>query len=167
MGRFTRLMQNLFAGWWQLPRRFPASLLDAVTAAIASGEQQHRGEVCFAVQSRLPWLDVLAGVDARRHAEAVFARLRVWDTEHNNGVLVYVLLAERRIEIIADRGIDAQVEPAEWRAICARMRERYAAGAWREGTLQGIADVNALLARHFPADGTPHRNELGDQPIIL
>ena len=167
MTRLRRLLLNLFDGWWQLRRRFPAALLDELAAAIAAGEREHLGEVRFAVESRLAPLAVLEGLDAPQRARQVFAQLRVWDTEHNSGVLLYVLMAEHRIEIVADRGIAARVSAAEWQAVCERMRERYAHGQWREGSLQGIADAHALLARHFPGHGEPNPDELPDRPVLL
>ena len=167
MGRGQRFFANLCGGWFLMRRAFPTTLLDDMTRAIADGERLHRGEVCFAVESRLsPW-DVLEGFDAHRRAEQVFAQLRVWDTEHNSGVLFYVLLAEHRIEIIADRGIAAAVLQAEWDAICVRMRECYARGDWREGSLGGIAAAHALLQRHFPGNDKANPDELPDRPVLL
>lgn len=167
MGRSQRFFANLCGGWFLMRRAFPTTLLDDMTRAIADGERLHRGEVCFAVESRLsPW-DVLEGFDAHRRAEQVFAQLRVWDTEHNSGVLFYVLLAEHRIEIVADRGIAAAVPQAEWDAICARMRECFARGDWREGSLSGIAAAHALLQRHFPGNDKANPDELPDRPVLL
>jgi uncharacterized membrane protein len=167
MTRLRRLLLNLFDGWWQLRRRFPAALLDELAGAIAAGEREHLGEVRFAVESRLAPLAVLEGLDAPHRARQLFAQLRVWDTEHNSGVLLYVLMAEHRVEIVADRGIAARVSAAEWQAVCARMRERYARGQWREGSLQGIADAHVLLVRHFPGRGEPTPDELSDRPVLL
>lgn len=167
MTRMQRCFANLFGGWFQLPRRFPAALLDELTAAVAAGECSHRGEICFAIESRLSALAVLDGLDAPARAQQVFAQLRVWDTEGNSGVLFYVLMAEHRIEIVADRGIAAKVTPGEWDAICAQMRECYARGEWRAGSLAGIAAANALLQRHFPGDGKPNPDELRDRPVLL
>ena len=167
MARMRRLMANLFNGWFQLPRRFPAALLDEMAAAVAAGERTHRGEICFAIEARLSPLAVLDGLDARTRAQQVFAQLRVWDTECNSGVLLYVLMAERRIEIVADRGIAAKVAAAEWDAICARMRDGYARGQWRDGSLKGIAATNMLLAQHFPDAGRSTVDELSDRPILL
>jgi uncharacterized membrane protein len=167
MAPAQRLLANLFGGWFQLRRRFPSTLLDDMAAAIAAGERTHLGEVCFAVESRLAPLAVLDGVDARTRARQVFAQLRVWDTEHNSGVLFYVLMAERRIEIVADRGIAARVQPDEWDAISRRMLDCYARGQWREGSLDGIAATHALLARHFPGDGSTPLEELPDRPVLL
>lgn len=167
MARLQRQLMNLFEGWFQLHRRFPPGLLDEIAAAVAEGERTHLGEVRLAVESRLSPLVVLAGLDAVTRARQVFGQLGVWDTEHNNGVLVYVLLAEHRIEIVADRGIARHVMPEEWAAACAHMRDAYARGQWREGSLQGIADVHALLQRHFPGDGKSRLDELPDRPVLL
>ncbi len=167
MARMQRLLANMFEGWFQLRRRFPAALLDEITAAIAAGERTHKGEVCVAVESRLDPLAVLGGLDAATRARQVFGQLRVWDTEHNSGVLLYVLLAEHRIEIVADRGIAARVAPAEWAAICTCMRDRYVGGQWREGSLDGIAAAHALLLKHFPANEKVNPDELPDRPELL
>ncbi|CAM5484501.1 TPM domain-containing protein [Rhodanobacter lindaniclasticus] len=167
MARTRRLLANTFEGWFQLRRRFPAALLDEITAAIAAGERMHHGEVCVAIESRLHPLAVLDGLDAAARARQVFGQLRVWDTEHNSGVLLYVLLAEHRIEIVVDRGITARVQPAAWAAICATMRDHYARGEWREGSLAGIAATHALLQQHFSANGKANPDELPDRPVLL
>jgi uncharacterized membrane protein len=167
MARLRRLWLHLFAGWPPLRRRFPPALLDEMAQAIAAGERRHRGEIRFAVEARLPLGEAWRGTDARARALEVFARLGVWDTEHNSGVLFYVLMAEHRIEIVADRGIARRVGQEEWDAVCARMRGHYARGEWREGSLRGIADAQALLARHFPGDGLPGPDELPDRPVLL
>jgi uncharacterized membrane protein len=167
MTRMQRILNNLFNHWFQLHGRFPPALLDEITTAIAAGESSHRGEVRFAIESRLtPWA-VLEGLDAPARAQQLFSQLRVWDTEHNSGVLFYVLMAEHRIEIVADRGVAARVTAAEWKAICARMRDYYARGQWREGSIEGIAAAHALLRLHFPSDGTNNPDELPDRPILL
>jgi uncharacterized membrane protein len=167
MARMQRMLINLFGGWFQLRRRFPAALLDEMAAATAAGERSHLGEVRFAIESRLAPLAVLEGLDSHARARQVFAQLRVWDTECNSGVLFYVLMAEHRIEIVADRGIAAKVAASEWNDICTRMQERFALGQWRDGSLEGIAAANALLARHFPSDGRTNLDELPDRPVLL
>lgn len=167
MVRMRRLLANMFEGWFQLRRRFPATLLDEITAAIAAGERMHHGEVRVAVESRLDPLAVLGGLDAAIRARQVFSQLRVWDTEQNSGVLLYVLLAEHRIEIIADRGIAARVGAAEWEAICATMRNHYGRGEWRQGSLDGIAATHALLLKHFPGNDRANPDELPDRPVLL
>lgn len=167
MTRMQRLLTNTFEGWFKLRRRFPAALLDEITAAIAAGERTHKGEVRVAIESRLDPLAVLAGHDATTRAHHVFSHLRVWDTELNSGVLLYVLLAEHRIEVVADRGIAARVAPAEWDAICARMRDCYARDQWREGSLEGIAATHAVLLKHFPGNDKADPDELPDRPVLL
>lgn len=167
MARLQRLVSNVFGEWFTMRRRFPVSVLDDMTAAIAKGELAHLGEVRFAVESRLsPWL-VLEGLDPSARARQVFAQLNVWDTEQNTGVLFYVLMAEHRIEIVADRGIADRVGQSEWDGICARMRQRYAAGQWRDGSLEGIVAAHALLTLHFPSDGVDNPDELPDRPVLL
>jgi len=146
---------------------FPRAALDAIHRAISAGERRHEGQVCFALEQALPLRDLMRHRTPRDRAEDVFAQLRVWDTQHNCGVLIYVLLAERAIEIVADRGIAARVAPAEWQAVCERMRERFAKREYRDGALEGIEAVNAILARHFPAGATPRTNELPDEPVVL
>jgi uncharacterized membrane protein len=167
MTRPQRVLANLFGGWFQLRQRFPSALLDELADAVTAGERDHLGEVRFALESRLPLRAVLAGVDARLRAQAVFAQLRVWDTEENTGVLIYLLLSEQRIEIVADRGIARRVAQPQWDAICLRMRDAFARAQWREGSLAGIEAVHALLREHFPADDRPNPDELPDRPILL
>ncbi|MGB3268407.1 MAG: TPM domain-containing protein [Rhodanobacter sp.] len=167
MTRTQRLLANMFEGWFRLPRRFPAPLLDEITAAIAAGERTHHGEVRVAIESRLHPLAVLGGLDAATRARQVFSQLRVWDTEHNTGVLLYVLMAEHRIEVVADRGIAARVAAEAWAAVCATMRDHYARGEWREGSLAGIAATHALLLQHFPASDKANPDELPDRPALL
>ena len=167
MAHMQRLLANVLGGWFHLRRCFPASLLDEMAQVITTGESRHRGEVRFAIEARLSPLAVLDGLDAHTRATQVFAQLRVWDTEHNSGVLFYVLMAEHRIEIVADRGIAGRVAQVEWDAICARMRAHFAAGRWREGSLEGIDAAHALLARHFPSDGRDNPDELPGRPVVL
>ncbi|WP_430388184.1 TPM domain-containing protein [Dyella sp. 20L07] len=167
MARMQRLLMNLFDGWFQLRRRFPKSLLDEMTVAIGKGEREHRGEICFALESRLAPAAVLEGLDAHRRAQQVFAQLHVWDTEHNSGVLFYILMAEHRVVIIADRGIAAAVSQAEWDTIRDHMLSKFARGAWREGSLEGIAEAHALLKRHFPGNDKATPDELPDRPVLL
>ena len=148
-------------------RQFPRAVIDAIQRAVADGERRHSGQVCFAIEPSLPWRDLARGRSPRDRAHDAFAQLRVWDTEQNSGVLIYVLLAERAIEILADRGIAARVEQSEWQAVCDRMRERFAAGEFQHGAIEGVNAVSDILAREFPGDGAARANELADEPIIL
>jgi uncharacterized membrane protein len=167
MSRTQRLLMNLFDGWFQLRQRFPKSLLDEMAGAISQGERDHRGEVCFAVESRLTAGAVMAGMTAEHRARQVFAQLHVWDTQHNSGVLFYILMAEHRVVILADRGVAAAVAPSEWDAIRDHMLARFARGEWRSGCLDGIAEAHALLVRHFPGNDNDAPDELPDRPVLL
>jgi uncharacterized membrane protein len=149
------------------PRKFPQSALAAIHRAISAGEQRHRGQVCFAIEQSLPLRDLIGARAVRDRAHAAFAQLRVWDTVHNSGVLIYVLVAEHAIEIVADRGIAARVDQAEWQDVCNRMLERFAVGEFERGAVEGVQAVSDILAREFPSDGTARENELSDEPIIL
>ena len=148
-------------------RHFSSATLDAIQHAIAASEHRHLGEICFAVEGGMPFGEVVAGRTPRQRAEAAFARLNVWNTEHNTGVLVYILIADHAIEIVADRGIAAKVPEAEWQSICALMQRDFAAGDYEKGALAGVAAIGEILARHFPADGSRNADELPDRPVFL
>jgi uncharacterized membrane protein len=161
-----RLLRHLFAR--SARHLFPEDSLQRIADAIAAGELRHRGEILFAVESELSPGMVLRGVQARACAEAAFARLRAWDTEANNGVLIYLLLADHRIEIVADRGLNGLVSAEQWRGVCQLMEERMHAGEPEQAVVRGIQAVSDLLAEHFPQiDGTPDRDELPNLPLIL
>ena len=147
-------------------RAFPAAVMDAIGREIAAGEGLHRGEMLFVVEAELHSAQLWRAIAPRERAREVFAQQGVWNTEENNGVLVYVLLADRAVEIVADRGIDARVARDEWASICATMQRAFAEGRYEEGAVAGTRAVSALLARHFPATG-PRRNELADRPVLL
>lgn len=161
-----RLLKHLFAR--SARRLFPEASLQRIAEAIARDELRHRGEVCFAVESALDWHAVRAGRQARDRAVEVFSRLRVWDTAENNGVLIYLLLADRRIEILADRGLAGRVSDEQWRGVCQLMEERLRAGDAEAAVLEGVEAAGGLLAAHFPRiDGHVDRNELPDRPQVL
>lgn len=162
-----RALRNLATPVWLARRCFPPAALDAIEAAIRAGERSHAGELCFVVEAALELADLWRGVTARERALAVFAELGVWDTEANNGVLIYVLVAERDVEIVADRGAAARVGPQEWEAVCREMEAHFREGRFQAGALAGVAAVSALLARHFPVSGErADANELGDRPLL-
>jgi uncharacterized membrane protein len=166
MRRAHRLLRHAVLDHLAVGRAFPSPALGRVEQAIAAGERTHRGQVCFAVEAALPPLRVMRGLTPRERALEVFGLLRVWDTEENAGVLIYLLLADRDVEIVADRGIDRAVDPSAWRDICTRMETAFAGRRFEEGVVQGIADVSALLASHFPMIAGA-RNELSDKPVVL
>lgn len=162
----NRAFRHLFALPWIVRRAFPQTTLPAISAAIASSETRHRGELRFAVEGALEFVSVLRGLTARGRALELFSLQRVWDTEENTGVLIYVQLVDHEIEIVADRGIARRVAQPEWDAICARMEEAFRAGRHEAGVLAGIAEVSEILARHFPARNM-NADELPNQPVIL
>ncbi|MBA2492320.1 MAG: TPM domain-containing protein [Gammaproteobacteria bacterium] len=161
-----RWLRHLFSGAWQVRRVFPPHTMQAIEADIRTSEVSHQGEIRFAMEAGLDIEALLRGQSARARAIEVFSDLRVWDTEHNNGVLIYLLLADHDVEIVADRGIDARVGAAGWQAVCTEIEWRLRAGRFEEGIRTGIQAVSSHLARHYPARGGDH-NELPDAPVIL
>ncbi len=162
----ARLLRHLATTSARVRRAFPASALSSIEQAIASSELSHAGEIRFVIEGSLDGLPLLRGQTARERAIELFARLHVWDTEHNTGVLIYVLLADRRVEIVADRGIHAKAGAGAWSVICSDMETQFGAGDFGRGAVQGIEAVTQLVARHFPL--TPgDRNELPDAPLLL
>jgi uncharacterized membrane protein len=147
-------------------RAFPPGVLDLIEREVAEHEQRHRGEICVVVEAELTSSQLWADMSPRDRARELFALRGVWNTEENNGVLVYVLLADRSVEIIADRGIDAGVGPEEWQGICRMMEQHFKAGRFEQAALDGVRAISAVLARHFPARGEG-RNELPDRPLVL
>ncbi len=159
-----RALRHLFIPDWHARRPFAGAVLDAIERAIKASEREHRGEIRFALEAALP--PSALKITARKRAEQVFAQLGVWDTEENSGVLIYVQLVDRAIEIVADRGIARLVPQAEWEAICRSMETRFKARDYLQGSLDAIAAVTRVLARHFPARAA-NPNELPDKPALL
>jgi uncharacterized membrane protein len=164
--RHRRLLRHIVTDHLSVKRAFPPDALARIEQAIAAGERAHRGQVCFAVEGALPPLRVLRKLTPRERALEVFGLLRVWDTEENAGVLIYLLLADRDVEIVADRGIDRVVDTAAWQAICTRMEASFRECRYTEGVVNGVAEISTLLAQHFPRSGAS-ANEIPDKPIIL
>ena len=151
---------------WQVRRFFSSQTLMAIEQAIKKSEAAHAGEIRFVVEGALDGALLFQGQSARERAIDVFAQLRIWDTEHNNGVLIYLLLADRDVEIVADRGIHAMAGAREWENICRKMETAFKQEDYEGGVLTGIEEVTLHLVKHFPATGT-NRNELPDQPLVL
>lgn len=166
-----RLIRHVAATHLRTRMLFPASTLDAIEQAIGRVEKAHTGEIRFAIETALtPW-HIVREVTPRTRALEVFGYLRVWDTDHNNGVLIYVELADHTVEIVADRGVASRVSQPEWDAVCRLMEEHFRAGRFKAGSIAGVEAVGALLARHFPSaaasePGSQH-NELPDRPTLL
>lgn len=150
----------------QSARAFPSTTLDAIEREIAAHEKLHRGEVCFVVEAELTSAQLWAELPSRDRAKEVFAQRGVWNTEENNGVLIYVLLADHRVEVVADRGVDSRVDASEWQDICRMMESHFGASRYEEGAIAGVNAVSLLLERHFPAKGEG-RNELPDRPVRI
>lgn len=161
-----RIVRHLAMTGWQVRRMFTPRTLHAIETAIKEGEQLHAGQIRFAVEGALPGGALLGGQSAREQALEVFSLLRVWDTEQNNGVLIYLLLADHDVEIVADRGIHAKVGVREWENICHAMEAAFRQGHYEEGALDGIRAVTRLLTAHYPAAGE-RINELPDRPVML
>ena len=161
-----RIFRHLLTPPWFVARVFPKSTLEAIEVAIRASEKMHNGELRFAVEAGLDLMPLLRDQTARQRAEQVFADLRVWDTEHNSGVLIYVQLVDHRIEIVADRGISAKVMQPEWDAICHRMEEAFRQRRYQQGVLTAIDEITLLLAQHFPPL-TANPDELSNEPVVL
>ncbi len=163
---FKRLWRHFVTDRGDVHRALPKDELDRIGRAVADGETHHTGQVRFVIEAALPLPRLWRKVKPRERALEVFGLLRVWDTEANNGVLLYVLLADRAVEIVADRGIDARVGDAAWQATCRKIEAAFRAGRYGDGVEQGIVEISALLAKHWPRT-SPGRNEIPDTPVVL
>jgi len=161
-----RIGKHLLEPHWRARRVFPKQALDLIEQAIKAGEATHSGQVRFVVEGALDGRPLFGDQTARERALDVFSHLRIWDTAHNNGVLIYLLLADRDVEIIADRGIDAKVGSEGWQKICAAMEADFRGGNFTGGAVKGIGAVSQQLAAHFPKQGAGP-NELPDTPVVM
>lgn len=166
MVKISRLFKHLAHTRWQVRRAFPPATLAAIESAIRESEARHSGEIRFVVEEALSFTALLRNQSARDRALEVFSLLRVWDTEHNNGVLIYLLFAEHDVEIVVDRGIDRGVGAAEWERICRAMELCFRRREFAQGVHEGIEAISRHLGRHFPARAA-NPNELPDQPTLL
>ncbi|MCK9380472.1 MAG: TPM domain-containing protein [Sulfuritalea sp.] len=164
--KLSRLFKHLLLPDWFVQRVFARGDLAAIGSAVAACEKSHRGELRFVVEGHLPLSALWRDLSPRQRAVELFSTLRVWDTEENSGILIYVQLVDRKVEILADRGIAARVAQADWDAICRAMEASFGRGEWRQGALQAVARAGELLASHFPA-GDNNPNELPDQPLVI
>jgi uncharacterized membrane protein len=168
--RVGRLLRHVAASHWRTRLKFPSNTLDAIEQAVARAERTHAGEIRFAIETSLAPLHIINDLSPRARALDVFAHLKVWDTEHNNGVLIYVQLADRDVEIVADRGLAARVSQSEWESVCRLMEEHFRAGRYEAGAIAGVDAVGTLLARHYPPGfeaAAPSHNQLPDRPALL
>ena len=161
-----RIAKHLLHTSRQVDRAFSRQTLNVIEQTIKASETTHRGDIRFVVEGALDGLPLFKGQSARERAIDVFSELRIWDTEQNNGVLIYLLLADRDVEIVADRGIDAKVGTQEWERICRMMETAFKQGQYEDGVVSGILAVTQHLSKSFPASGVD-RNELPDRPVVL
>ncbi len=164
--RIKRIGKHLIEPHWRARLIFPPSVLARIEQAIKAGEATQSGQLRFVVEGALDGAPLFRNQSARARALDVFSQLRIWDTEHNNGVLIYVLLADRKVEIVADRGVDTRVGSAGWQRICRDIETEFRSGQFERGVIKGIEAVSRELATHFPPHG-PHRNELPDKPVVM
>jgi uncharacterized membrane protein len=168
MTMLKRILRHLTSTSATARRAFPTATLSALQAAIGDGESQHRAQLRLIIEPALDMADLLHHVSTRGRAHALFSRYRIWDTEENCGVLIYINLADHAVEIVTDRAVGRAVPREQWEAACRTMTQGFAGGRFHESALAGVAHVNGLLQTHFPArDGGARHNELSDRPVIL
>ncbi|CAN7637986.1 TPM domain-containing protein [Variovorax paradoxus] len=168
LSKLARIWRHQWMDEADVRRVLPDAAMERLAARVAASERRHSGEIRICVEAGLPWSYLRRNASARERAVTLFGKLRVWDTAHNNGVLIYLLLAEHAIEIVADRGIDAHVDDAEWAAMAQRMGAAFREGRFEDGLMQALEEMSALLVAHFPlAENEPDTNELPDQPVVL
>jgi uncharacterized membrane protein len=160
----SRFLRHAFMTRFHVQRAFPKHVLKRIETAVETAEKSHGGEIRFALERELTTVDLLMNVSPRQRAVRLFGELGVWDTENNNGVLIYVLLADRVVEIVADRGFAGRVSDAEWSRACQIMEQAYRSGQFEQGSVDGIAATSELIARHYP---TADRNEQPNAPVVL
>lgn len=161
---FARALRHLASTGWSLRRAFNSQVLTAIEQTIAATESTHGGEIRFAIEDNLGAAELWRNVTPRERAVSVFARLGVWDTQLNNGVLIYVLWADHDVEIVADRAFTQRVSEQEWRDVCHRMEQLFAQKQVQQAAVEGVDAIGRLIARHFPATD---RNELPNRPVLL
>ncbi|HSV45754.1 MAG TPA: TPM domain-containing protein [Ramlibacter sp.] len=165
--KLKRMLRHRWLDEADTRRAIPPELVERLTRRVAASERRHSGEIRICVEAGLPLSYLWRGASARERAVMLFGKLRVWDTEHNNGVLIYLLLAEHAIEIVADRGLNRHVSAQAWQAIVQRMGRAFHEGRFEDGLTQALEEVSALLVQHFPlAPGAADTNELPDAPVL-
>lgn len=162
----SRFFRHLFTTSAAGRSVFPPDALRAIEACISEGETCHDAEVRLIIEHSLPVSLVLKKVSPRQRAIELFSRYRIWDTERNSGILIYVNLADRKVEIIADRGVDRLVAAVEWQALCQTVTRGFAKGAFLESMLAALAQLNAMLRERLPSRGD-HPNQLPDKPLVI
>jgi uncharacterized membrane protein len=168
MALFKRLFGHFLSTSRAAKRAFPGETLEAIQSAIGDGEQSHRAQLKLIIEPALPLSDILEGTTPRGRAHMLFSRYRIWDTEENSGVLIYINLADRAVEIVTDRGVGRVLHQNDWEEVCTIMTQGFAQHRYHDSALAGINHVNRLLVARLPASGFNTRtNELSDRPVIL
>ncbi|MCV2368091.1 TPM domain-containing protein [Roseateles oligotrophus] len=164
----SRIFKHRWTDQTDLARALPATSIAGLEASIRASESRHSGQICVCVEAGLPMSYLSKRLSARQRAVTLFGKLRTWDTEANNGVLIYLLLADHAIEIVADRGLNARVSEAQWAGIVEALRSHLSKGQFEQGLKAAIDAVDALLRAEFPlAAGQKNPNELPDAVVIL
>lgn len=166
MNKLSRFFRHLFTTRAAARKAFPAPVLRDIQGAIAAGEKLHRAQVRLIIEPALPMADLLQSLHSRARARELFTLYRVWDTEENCGVLVYINLADHKVEIIADRASGRALQPADWKEVCRIMTDGFARDAYGPSVLAALEKLNGLLQQHFPGHGDSV-NELSDRPLIV
>ena len=167
MNRLLRILKHRWLDDSDTKRMLDGEALQRLQSRVQASEARHSGEIRLCIEAGLPLSYLWREATARERALAMFGKLRVWDTEHNNGVLIYLLLAEHAIEIVADRGLNPHMWPEEWCRLSAGMAAAFKAGRFEDGLGEAIDAVGTLLQRHFPlAEGAHNPNELPDRPFV-
>ena len=165
--RLRRILRHQWMDTSDTRKAIPPELVERLMQRVAASERRHTGEIRICVEAGLPLSYLWRNATPRERAITLFGKLRVWDTEQNNGVLIYLLLAEHAIEIVADRGLARHVEAGEWKRIVQGMGAAFREKRFEEGLTRALEEVSALLVAHFPASaGDPAGNELPDEPVL-
>jgi uncharacterized membrane protein len=166
--RIARIVRHRWRDERDIRKAVPPELMAQLQRQVADSERHHTGQIRLCIEAGLPTSYLWRGATPRERAVTLFGKLRVWDTEENNGVLVYLLLADHAIEIVADRGLNRHVGPGQWQHLVAHMGDAFGGSRYQEGLTKALDDVGALLAAYFPApqDGSFHANELPDAPVL-
>jgi uncharacterized membrane protein len=167
LDRLRRMFRHRWLDESDTRRAIPPELCERLAASVAASERRHTGEIRIYVEAGLPMSYLWRDATPRERAVAMFGKLGVWDTEQNNGVLIYLLLAEHAIEVVADRGLSRHIDHARWQEVVEHMAQAFRAGMFEAGLTRAIDEVSTLLVKHFPATpGAPNEDELPNQPVL-